>query len=233
MNTAVIAANVLSILGMILIIWYLTDSFTSRLLAPRAYVVAVVLGIGFIGIYIVGIYGAASHNKWCVVAALVADLVNVVAVSYYLYPEHSVIAAALWMLAAYPNAVFISEVDPPLSRPEHQCFGCCCGMGMAAIVANVVSILGMIAITWGLSYYKAAVVLGIAFVGIYIVGIYGAASHSKCCVVAPLVADLINAVAVSYYLYPERAVVAAALWILAAYPNAVFIGEVSQHTAQI
>jgi hypothetical protein len=53
------------------------------------------------------------------------------------------------------------------------------------------------------------------------------------CIAGSTVADLVNAVTVSYYLHPERAAVAAALWILAAYPNAVFIGEVSQRTAQI
>jgi hypothetical protein len=222
MHTAAIVANVLSILGMIRM---------CQLLAQRDFAVAFVMGIGFIVIYLVGIYGASSSSKWCVVAALVADLANVLAANYYLNRENAVIAAALWILAAYPNAVYIREVDPPLSPSGHRCFGCCCDMDMAAIVANVLSIFGMIPFIWGLSHHVVAIVLGIALVGMYIAGIYGAASYSKWYVVAALVADLINAVTVSYYLHPERAVVAAALWILAAYPNAELISEVSERTS--
>jgi hypothetical protein len=105
MRVAVIAVNVISIIGTII----------AGLIYADTGMAVIVVAIALVVCYALGIFGAASFNKWLVSVALAADILNVVcSVLFGLY-----FAIVMWALFAYPHAVFISEASKGVMTKEN------------------------------------------------------------------------------------------------------------------
>jgi hypothetical protein len=105
MCVAMIAVNVIIIIGTIVGGLYYADAGSAVVLMVIALVVCFALGI----------FGAASFNKWLVGIALVADTFN--DACSVLFGFYFVIV--LWALFPYPHVVFISEASKGVMTKEN------------------------------------------------------------------------------------------------------------------